>query len=190
VGAVLGDALRRVAVLGGREGMSRSLGSVYGGAVTRFLGGSLRGIVSRAIDMPFRTVCKWVAVSRDGTTLLLSDSGVPADGHNLYELHAADGSRRRVVGGKGDAPLQFNSPRQVCIAADGFVFVADYHNHRVQVLTPTLDFDSFIGQGQVALPLGVCANADVVVVTFKVVAVHGSTVFAVDMREATVTVFG
>ena len=41
VAAVLGDALRRVAVLGGREGMSRSLGSVYSGAVTRFLGGSL-----------------------------------------------------------------------------------------------------------------------------------------------------
>jgi hypothetical protein len=39
--AVLGDALRRVAVLGGREGMPRSLGSVYGGSVTRFLGGSL-----------------------------------------------------------------------------------------------------------------------------------------------------
>jgi hypothetical protein len=38
VAAVLGDAERRVAVLGGREGMPRSLGSVYGGSVTRFLG--------------------------------------------------------------------------------------------------------------------------------------------------------
>jgi hypothetical protein len=38
-----------VAVLGGREGMSRSLGSVYGGSVTRFLGGGLRGEESRVI---------------------------------------------------------------------------------------------------------------------------------------------
>jgi hypothetical protein len=41
VGAVLGDAEHRVAVLGGREGMPRSLGSVYAGSVTRFLGGAL-----------------------------------------------------------------------------------------------------------------------------------------------------
>ncbi len=50
VAAVLGDALHRVAVLGGRERMPRSLGSVYGGSVTRFLGGALRGVVSRVID--------------------------------------------------------------------------------------------------------------------------------------------
>jgi hypothetical protein len=47
VSAVLGDALARVAVLGGRDGMPRSLGSVYGGSVTRFLGSGLRGVVSR-----------------------------------------------------------------------------------------------------------------------------------------------
>ncbi len=49
VGAVLGDALHRVAVLGGREGMPRSLGSVYGAAVTRLLGGSFRGHATRVI---------------------------------------------------------------------------------------------------------------------------------------------
>ncbi len=51
VGAVLGDAERRVAVLGGREGMPRSLGSVYGGSVTRFLGGGCRRVASRVIYM-------------------------------------------------------------------------------------------------------------------------------------------
>jgi hypothetical protein len=49
VTAVLGDALHRIAVLGGREGVPRSLGSVYGGSVTRFLGGSLRGVASRVL---------------------------------------------------------------------------------------------------------------------------------------------
>jgi DNA-binding beta-propeller fold protein YncE len=45
------------------------------------------------------------------------------------------------------------------------VFVAEFGNHRVQVLTPSLDFHAFIGQGELDNPAGVCANADVVVVS-------------------------
>jgi hypothetical protein len=47
-----GDLLASVGVLGGREGMPRSLGSVYSGSITRFLGGSLRGVASRIIPTP------------------------------------------------------------------------------------------------------------------------------------------
>jgi DNA-binding beta-propeller fold protein YncE len=42
---------------------------------------------------------------------------------------------------------------------------ADYGNDRVHVLTPTLDFHSFVGVGRLLGPIGVCANADVVVVS-------------------------
>jgi tripartite motif-containing protein 2/3/tripartite motif-containing protein 71 len=164
VGAVLGDALRRVAVLGGREGMPRSLGSVYGGSMTRFLGGSFRGVVSRVIDTPgVMSSCNGIAVSRDGCTVLVTDSY--GGSHSIHEFDIADGSRRRVVGSKGQRPLQFSNPYQVWIAPDDFVLVADYGNHRVQVLTPTLDFHSFVGVGQLRGPVGVCANADVVVVS-------------------------
>jgi DNA-binding beta-propeller fold protein YncE len=52
-----------------------------------------------------------------------------------------------------------------CIAPDGFVFVAEHCNNRVRVLTPDLDVHCTIGQGQVRGPAGVCANADVVVVS-------------------------
>jgi hypothetical protein len=162
VAAALGDALRRVVVLGGREGMPRSLGSVYGGAVTRFLGGGLRGVETRVISTP--GVGVWsngVAVSRDGCTLLASDYG--GGSHAIHEFSVADGSRRRVVGCKGVGPLQFNSPCQVCIAPDDFVFVADRRNNRVQVLTPSLDFHGFVGAGQLHGPCGVCVDADVVV---------------------------
>jgi DNA-binding beta-propeller fold protein YncE len=164
VAAVLGDALRRgVAVLGGREGMPRSLGSVYAGSVTRFLGGSLRGVASRVMDTPgVKSFNNGVAVSRDGCTLLVSD--LTGGSNAIHEYNAFDGSRRRVVGSKGDGPLQFVCPCQVCIAPDDFVFVADLLNNRVQVLTPTLDFHSFVGVGQLRGPSGVCANADVVVV--------------------------
>jgi DNA-binding beta-propeller fold protein YncE len=148
--------------MGGREGMARSLGSVFGGCVTRFLGGALRGVVRRVIEAPgVVSRCNGVAVSRDGATLLVSD--FIAGSHSIHELSVADGSRRRVIGGKGDGPLQFSYPHQVCIAPDGFVFVADSSNHRVQVLTPTLDFHCFIGEGQLTYPVGVCASADVVV---------------------------
>jgi DNA-binding beta-propeller fold protein YncE len=164
VGAVLGDALRRVAVLGGREGMPRSLGSVYGGSVTRFLGGSLRGVVSRVIDTHgVQSSNNGIAVSRDGCTVLVTD--FMGGSNAIHELDVMDGSRRRIVGGEGDRPLQFSLMFQVFVAPDDFVFVADYGNHRVQVLTPTLDFHSFVGVGKLRGPAGVCANADVVVVS-------------------------
>jgi DNA-binding beta-propeller fold protein YncE len=165
VGAVLGDALRRVAVLGGREGMPRSLGSVYGGSVTRFLGGGCRGVASRVIATA--GVQSWsngVAVSRDGSTLLLSDcSG--GGSHAVHAFRVADGSRLRVIGGAGDGPLQFVRPRQVWVASDDFVFVAEYGNKRVQVLTPRLDFHGFVGVGQLCGPSGVCADGAVIMVS-------------------------
>jgi DNA-binding beta-propeller fold protein YncE len=165
VSAVLGDALRRAAVLGGREGMPWSLGSVYGGSVTRFLGGSLRGIVSRVIDMPgLMSFANGVAASHDGSTLLVADSGA-CGSHAIHAFRVADGSRLRIIGGEGDGPLQFIHPYQLWIAPDGHVFVADSANDRVQVLTPTLDFCCFVGVGQLSRPTGVCADDDIVVVS-------------------------
>ncbi len=163
VAAVLGDALRRVSVLGGREGMPRSLGSVYGGAVTRFLGGDMVFDISRVIEPDFKGRGSGVAVSRDGSTLLVL--GKNDRSHAIHAFSVADGSRLRVVGSEGSGPLQFSSPVQVWVDADDFVFVADCLNHRVQVLTPALDFHGFVGVGSLQYPCGVCANADVVVVS-------------------------
>jgi DNA-binding beta-propeller fold protein YncE len=165
VAVVLGDALRRVSVLGGREGLARSMGSVYGGSVTRFLGGGLRGVASRVIATPgVRSDISGVAVSRDGSTLLVSNCAAFGGSHTIHEFGVADGSRRRVIGGRGDGPLRFKNPYQVWIASDDFVFVVDSDNRRVQVLTPRLDFHGFVSAGQLRDPRGVCAN-DVVVVS-------------------------
>jgi DNA-binding beta-propeller fold protein YncE len=132
--------------------------------VTRFLGGSLRGVLSRVIDTPgVKSNSNGVAVSRDGCTLLVSDAH--GGSHGIHELDAIDGSQRRVVGSEGDGPLQFVCPSQVWIAPDDHVFVVDCSNHRVQVLTPALDFHSFVGVGYVRTSAGVRANADVVVVS-------------------------
>ncbi len=128
--------------------------------------------VSRAIATPrVKSLSNGVAVSCDGSTLLVSD----CDGgsHAVHEFGVASATPLRVVGkrgwfggrGSGDGPLQFNGPRQVWVASDGYVFVAELGNNRVQVLTPGLDFHDFIGVGHLDSPSGVCASADVVVVS-------------------------
>jgi DNA-binding beta-propeller fold protein YncE len=178
VSAVLGDALGRVAVLGGRDGMARSLGSVLGGSVTRFLGGGLQGVVSRVIATSgVKSVSNGVAMSHDGSTLLVSDW---CGGSNaIHEFRVSDGARLRAVGGKGKKPLQFKGPCQVWVASDDYVFVADYSNNRVQVLTPRLDFSAYVGVGELDCPTGVCADDDVIVVS-QVGAVHCISVFSRD----------
>jgi DNA-binding beta-propeller fold protein YncE len=169
VAAVLGDALHRVCSLGGRDGMLRSLGSVYGGSVSLFLGGILRCRRRRVVKMPaFLAISglHGIAATRDGRSILLSDSF--GGTHAIHEIGVADHvhcSWCRVIEGSGDGPLRFGCPRQVYVAPDGFVFVADSCNNRVQVLTPDLAFHCFIGDGEVDCPVGVCANADVVVVS-------------------------
>ncbi len=168
VAAVLGDKLRRVAVLGGREGLPRSLGSVYGGAVARFLGGALRGVVSRVVHTPGAfSQSNGVAVSRDGAMLLVADTYEDGEGSDAIHVFSFEhGSAARVIGGYyGTGPLQFKAPCQIWVAADGFVFVADSLNRRVQVLSPELNFHGFVGEGKLTRAAGVCANADVVVVS-------------------------
>jgi DNA-binding beta-propeller fold protein YncE len=131
--------------------------------------------VSCVIDTPrVKSSCNGVAVSRDGCTLLVSD--FTGGSHAIHEFNIADCSRRRVVGSLGSGPLQFRYPCQVWIAPDDFVFVADYGNKHVQVLTPTLDFHSFVGEGELDYSVGVCVNADVVVVSE--VDVHRISVFS------------
>jgi DNA-binding beta-propeller fold protein YncE len=123
-----------------------------------------RGEESRAIATA--GVQSWsngVAVSRDGSTLLVSDSN--GGSHAIHAFRVADGSLLRVIGFSGDGPLQFKNPRQVWVASDDVVFVADYGNNRVQVLTPRLDFHGIVGVSQLRGPSGVCADDDVIIVS-------------------------
>ncbi len=128
------------------------------------LADGFRGEQSRVIPTPgVKSDCNGVAVSRDGSTLLVSDCD--GSSHAIHEFRVADGSRLRVIGGAGDGRLQFKNPAQVWVASDDFVFVAEWGNNRVQVLTPRLDFHGFVGVGQLVGPGGVCANDDVIVVS-------------------------
>jgi DNA-binding beta-propeller fold protein YncE len=163
VAAVLGDAQRRLSVMGGREGMPRSLGSVLGCLVARFVGGG--NICRVAAEMPsVHSLSNGIAICRDGATLLATDARGGSHGVHVFNLHT--GARVRIVGSQGTGPLQFTYPVQVWVASDDFVFVADADNHRIQILTPRdFDFHGFVGEGQLCHPHGVCADDDIIVVS-------------------------
>lgn len=163
ISAVLHDC-RRFSVLGGRDGLPRSLGSVYAMHVLLFCGAAFQAIATHQLETP--PLPSWehsVAISRDGLTLFLTD--IDGKSHCMYVLRAADGAVLRRIGGPGDAPLQFYGPRQVCVSCDDFVFVADSGNARIQILTPKLDFYGFVGVGQLDSPWGVCSSAHVIFVS-------------------------
>ncbi len=162
--AVLGDPLHRVCAVGGRDGMPRSLGSILGGSVTRFLDGMIRGTVTRTWRTP--GVVSWgngVAVAGDGATLFVADCS--GDTHSLRALDATSGAVRAVVGELGTTPGCFQQPRQVSVGPDGCVYVADTDNGRVQVLGADLRFHASFGDGLLRGPKGVCVGADAVFVT-------------------------
>ncbi len=163
VSAALGDAGRRLSAMGGRAGMPRSLGSVLGCWVMRFLGG-FRGVESRVIPTPkIRSTSNGIALTRDGSTLLVSDCHGASQ--RVHTFDATTGAYLRAVGSAGTGPLQFRMPCQIWVASDDHVFVVEDANDRVQELTPQLDFHGFIGAGQLRNPAGVCANREIVAVS-------------------------
>jgi hypothetical protein len=106
-----------------------------------------------------------MTVSANGASLLVSDwSG----SHSVSVYRLVDGARRLVVGGAhdtGEPRVLFKFPSQVHIAPDGFVFIADFDNRRVQVLAPDLTLHGAIATAGVKNPAGVVADVAVVVVS-------------------------
>jgi DNA-binding beta-propeller fold protein YncE len=112
-----------------------------------------------------------MTVSADGTTLLEANT---AEGL-IHVISAVDGSLLRTVG-------CLSQPRAICTANDGVVFVADYGNNRLPMLSPQLSFLGFVGDGVLRGPTGVCADADVVVVA----EVHANRVSMFSRRDGSV----
>ncbi len=55
-------------------------------------------------------------------------------------------SARQVFGGQGAEPGQFQNPRGIAVGPDGFVYVADTGNHRIQTFTADGEFVAAWGQ--------------------------------------------
>jgi 3-phytase len=67
----------------------------------------------------------------DGDTWLIATA---KSTHRLVVYDAQDGRELRTIGGRGDAPGQFNRPNGVAVFGDR-LFVVERDNHRVQVLS-------------------------------------------------------
>lgn len=77
--------------------------------------------------MPFHR-CTHTALSPNGEIYI-------SDGYGNARVHkySPDGKLRHSWGESGTDPGQFNLPHNICCDPDGWVYVADRENHRVQV---------------------------------------------------------
>jgi DNA-binding beta-propeller fold protein YncE len=73
--------------------------------------------------------CTHTAMSPDGDAIYVSDGY----GNSRVHKYTPDGKLQMSWGEPGTDPGQFNIAHNVCCDHDGYVFVADRENHRVQV---------------------------------------------------------
>jgi hypothetical protein len=148
--------------LGAREGEPRSISSIIAASMLRFMSTYQRCIAEHHIgsDAADLNANAALAVTRDGTKLLRTNV---AD-RTITVLSVADGAVLKVLGGPGTANpyMLFNQLRQVFVADDDFVFIADGAVDRVVVLTPKFKYHQQLGRGVLRHLYGVCATADYV----------------------------
>ena len=68
-----------------------------------------------------------------------------ADSHKIQKI-SMDGECIKSVGKQGSGPMEFDSPCGIIISPiTGHIYIADYNNHRIQVLNPDLTFSHTFG---------------------------------------------
>jgi DNA-binding beta-propeller fold protein YncE len=75
--------------------------------------------------------CTHVAIHPDTEEVFVSDGY----GNAAVHCFTADGRHQRSWGTPGNDPGHFNLPHNIAIDRDGYVYVADRHNSRIQVFT-------------------------------------------------------
>ena len=96
--------------------------------------------------------CTHVAIHPNSGEIFVSDGYLNAKVHK----YAPDGRLLYSWGEPGNEPGQFNLPHNICTDRDGYVYVADRHNNRVQVFTPNGKLEH-IWTGM-AMPCGMCID--------------------------------
>jgi DNA-binding beta-propeller fold protein YncE len=87
-----------------------------------------------------------IAVSADGGKIAVCDTGL----HHVLILDTATGELLFDLGsekGSGKAPGSFHYPVSVAFDEDGYFYVADLFNFRIQIFDPDGELDSHFGQG-------------------------------------------
>jgi len=101
--------------------------------------------------------------------------------HNIHILSLLDGHTIKVIGKPGSKAGEFFQPTNITIGNDGYLYVGDTGNFRVQTVTQNGEFVKSYGQvgsglGHFARPKGVAVD-------------HDGRVYAVDAAFANVQVF-
>src|ERR1700730_382193 len=83
-----------------------------------------------------------------------------ADGYGNARVHkyTPDGRRLMSWGGPGTRPGQFNIVHNICCDGDGWVYVADRENHRVQIFDGNGRYET--QWNNLHRPCGLCAQGD------------------------------
>lgn len=104
-----------------------------------------------------------VAVSPDGKRLAVCDTPK----HVVYVLSTGDGSVLKKLGTEGrasDKPGEFHTPYTVAFDEEGYLYVSDYLNYRIQVFGPDGSVESSWGQagdrpGDLSRPRGLAVDS-------------------------------
>jgi hypothetical protein len=112
----------------------------------------LNGKSARAMSGEPFNQCTHVAIHPNTGDLFVSDGYLNAKVHK----YAPDGRLLYSWGEAGNEPGQFNLPHNICTDRDGYVYVADRQNSRVQVFTPNGKLEH-IWTGM-AMPCGMCID--------------------------------
>jgi DNA-binding beta-propeller fold protein YncE len=93
---------------------------------------------------------------------------VPEYFNDRVQVFGLAGAPKRIIGKAGDGPGEFSAPGGVAVSPNGDLFVADFHNHRVQQLTPDGTFvrqwgatgEKGVGAGEFNYPTDVALARD------------------------------
>jgi DNA-binding beta-propeller fold protein YncE len=85
-------------------------------------------------------------------------------GSHRISVFNKSGERKKIIGRRGNGPLEFNFPTYIWIDSSGRIYIVDSMNFRIQVLTPEGNFITAFGQqgdatGYFARPRGVATDS-------------------------------
>jgi outer membrane protein assembly factor BamB len=107
-----------------------------------------------------------VAVDSEGTRVYAVDTGgIGSENHHVLVFDVNTGRHLRNIGKRGTEDGEFNLPRDIAVDANGWVYVVDGGNFRVQVFDNNGDFVRQVGNlgrqyGSFARPKGVAVDQD------------------------------
>lgn len=107
-----------------------------------------------------------VSVDAEGTRVYAVDTGgVGSENHHVLVFDVESGKHLRNIGKRGTADGEFNLPRDIDVDEQGWIYVVDGGNFRVQVFDNNGEFVREVGElgqtfGQFARPKGVAVDND------------------------------